>query len=319
MHGVPIAAAQLPAMKAALAKANLTNYEIRGTSILVPRDQEPAYMAALVKEKALPPNFGDLLNVAVSEGTAFESSAQRELRMKVATQNELAMEICDMPGIERAGVLYDVDKRPGDFKGKVITATVSVKPVGTSQLDEERVSAIQHHVAGAIAGLEPENVTVSDLNGRTWPGDWQKRNSAGAGPIGHITAPAESIQRHVEEPAPPQPAMEPPTTNLARDAWLWMTQSWRPLALIGAALVCLLTLRSMVRARPEVAEGRTSSAGDGDSAAVTAAKPGKVPPPHWRRPLPADVVPPNEGLSKLVQDDPETAASILRNWIGQVD
>ena len=59
MHGVPIAASQLPPMEAALAKANLTNYEIRGTSIFVPRGQEAAYMAALVKENALPPNFGE--------------------------------------------------------------------------------------------------------------------------------------------------------------------------------------------------------------------------------------------------------------------
>ena len=66
-------------MEAALAKANLTGYEIRGTSIFVPRGQEAAYMAALVKEKALPPNFGEQPDAAASDGSFLESSEQREL------------------------------------------------------------------------------------------------------------------------------------------------------------------------------------------------------------------------------------------------
>ena len=143
--------------------------------------------------------------------------------------------------------------------------------------------------------------------------------SAGGGPIGHVPAPVESNHRHVEQPASPQPAMEPSATDLAQDAWLWLTQSWRPLALIGAALVCLLALRSMVRTGRKLPNRGLHLSAMAPTLAATAAKPGKVPPPHWRRPLPADVAPPNEGLSKLVQDDPETAASILRNWIGQVD
>ncbi|MCD4726759.1 MAG: hypothetical protein K8R46_03800, partial [Pirellulales bacterium] len=36
MRGVPVTAAQLPTMEAAMAKADLTDYEIRGTSIFVP-------------------------------------------------------------------------------------------------------------------------------------------------------------------------------------------------------------------------------------------------------------------------------------------
>jgi flagellar M-ring protein FliF len=170
MHGAPVAASQLPAMVSALAKANLKGYEIRGTSIMVPRGQEPAYLAALADAQALPLGFGDVLRKAVDAGNLFEGREQREQRTKIALQEVLAGIVRSMTGIESACVLYDIDNRPGGFKEKLITATVSVKPAGSAQLDEERVSAIRHFVAGAIAGLKPENVTVSDLNSRTWYG-----------------------------------------------------------------------------------------------------------------------------------------------------
>ncbi len=99
------------------------------------------------------------------------SNAQRELRMKIVKQTEMSLAINAMPGIERAYVLYDIDNKPGGFNEKVITATANVKPVGDGQLDEARVSAIRHSICGAIAGLKPENVTVSDLNGPTWYGN----------------------------------------------------------------------------------------------------------------------------------------------------
>ncbi|MEN6558610.1 MAG: hypothetical protein ABFC54_10565 [Thermoguttaceae bacterium] len=170
MHGVAVAANQLPKMEAALAKANLTNYRIDGTSIRVPRGQEPIYMGALVAANALPPNFGESLIAAVNNGNAFESRDARDDRLKIARQTEMALVIRSMPGIENAFVLYDVDMKTGFQREKLITATVSVKPVGDAQLDEARVSSIRYFVAGAIAGLKPENVTVSDLNGRTWHG-----------------------------------------------------------------------------------------------------------------------------------------------------
>ena len=178
MHGVPVAAGDLPRMEAAFAKANLKGYEVRGTSIRVPRGQEAQYMAALADAKALPPNFGDALREAISAGNPLEFSRQREQRIRIGTQETLALIIGTMPGIERAYVLYDVDYKPGFNRDKLTTATACIKPTGSTQLDEARVSAIRYLVAGAIAGLKPENVTVSDLNGRAWHGSAEE--SAGA-------------------------------------------------------------------------------------------------------------------------------------------
>ena len=178
MNGVPVPASQLPAMEAAFGKANLNGYKIQGTSIRVPRGQEATYMAALVDAKALPQDFGTAMREAISASASYEDPRRREQRVKVATQDELALIIRSMKGIETAYVLYDIDK-PGGFKDKVITATACVKPAGSEQLDNGRVSAIRHLVAGAIAGLKPQNVTVSDLNGRTWYGNPEDGGDAG--------------------------------------------------------------------------------------------------------------------------------------------
>jgi flagellar M-ring protein FliF len=160
MHGATVSASQLQKMEAALGDANLSGYEIRGTSIFVPRGQESVFMAALTKGKALPPNFGAAQHEAASGGSWMELGSQREReKMKIAKQETLAMAIEKMPGIESAYVIYDVDNSPGAFREKLITASALV----SGKIDEAMVSTIRQMVAGAIAGLKPENVTVSDL------------------------------------------------------------------------------------------------------------------------------------------------------------
>ncbi|MCE5267144.1 MAG: hypothetical protein LLG00_04590, partial [Planctomycetaceae bacterium] len=168
MHGVPVTVSQLSAMASALTKANLNGYEIRGTSIFVPKGREPAYLAALDAAQALPLGYSDVMHKVLDASNPFESRDQRDQRTKIALQDVLAGMIRQMAGVESAYVIYDVDNRRGPFQERLLTAAVSVKPVGTTQLSEERVSAIRRLVAGAIAGLKPENVTVSDLNGPTW-------------------------------------------------------------------------------------------------------------------------------------------------------
>lgn len=173
MNGEPIPPSYLPAMEAAFAKANLNSYSIEGARIRVPRGQQASFMAALADSKALPPNFGSALREAQNSGNVFESPKQREQRIKTALQEELSLIIRSMKGIESAYVLYDTETKPGLSREKLVTASVSVKPLGSEQLEESQVSSIRHLVAGSIAGLKAENVTVADLNGRVFHGDPQ--------------------------------------------------------------------------------------------------------------------------------------------------
>jgi flagellar biosynthesis/type III secretory pathway M-ring protein FliF/YscJ len=172
MHGVTLASSERTAMQAALARANLTGYKIREHAIYVPRSQEAAYMAALADGNALPRNLGAALREAASGGSPFEIGSQRDQRWKIAKQELLAQAIREMFKAESAYVDYDVDNKPGNFQGKVITATALVKLGDSEQLDGAAVASIRKLVAGAIAGMKPENIAVADLNGRrTWSGN----------------------------------------------------------------------------------------------------------------------------------------------------
>ena len=124
-------------------------------------------MAALADAKALPPNFDTAMDDDLS-GSFFETEKDREQRRKSGKEKRLGLSISVMNGIERATVIYDSETKGGLNREKIFTASVAVKPIGSDQLDAEKVSKIRYFVAGAIAGLKPENVTVSDLNGRTW-------------------------------------------------------------------------------------------------------------------------------------------------------
>jgi flagellar M-ring protein FliF len=171
MNGAPIQASQLRTIEAALGKANLKTYEVRGTKIFVPRGEEAAYMAALTDAKALPQNLGWAQREAVNETSFFDVGSQRDRnRQKIAVQDALSTAIRNKPGIEDAAVIYDEDTKPGFGHEKQMTALVSVRPAGNLPLDERQVSDIRQIVVAGKAGMKPENVTVADLNGRTWRG-----------------------------------------------------------------------------------------------------------------------------------------------------
>ncbi len=167
MHGVPVAITHLAAMEGAFGKAGLNSYEIRGTSIVVPRGQRDVYMAALADANALPPNMENVLDKALEATSVFMGKPEREQRQKNLKQKALGLIIGQMKGIQSANVIFDSQNKPGFRKERMVTATASVKPLGNEELDQTQVSSIRHLVAGAIAGLKANQVTVADLNGKT--------------------------------------------------------------------------------------------------------------------------------------------------------
>lgn len=431
LGGVRVTANQLLSMQAALGKANLKDYTVRDNTLIVPQGQESTYLAALSAAGALPPSMGDNIGAASNASSIWESAAQREERIRAAKQKEVGQAISMKPGIEQASVIFDVDKPSGFNKEKVTTAIVYVKPVGDAQLDEEMVLAIRYDVVGAYANLKPEDVTVSDRNGRTWRGPlsntggigenryrsikraleqdlnekiqgslayipnvtvalnveldrgqnqksnaatltpvsarasigvpsgyfrkvWESRNPASPGVAERTPDPSALEQIRIEETANIQrcvAALLPttknpinaadavtvttfqeistaaaPSTDLAKTALLWIVASWKTLGGVALALIVLFVLRSSVRAKPRASNDDSPNAeskDDGNAPAVkTIREPAASAPlaaPHWRRRVEADDRSIRRELSALVEDDPETAASILRNWIGQVN
>ncbi|MBN2477096.1 MAG: hypothetical protein JXB62_20985 [Pirellulales bacterium] len=179
MSGVPIDPSHLLTMEAAFANANLNTYEIRGTQIRIPRGQRNRYMAALAEAKALPPNIDKMFDDVLENISPFMPAREREERLKIAKQRTLAMIISSMKGIGSAYVLYDTKVKSGFKRETVTTAAASVQAAGSVPLDESQVSAIRHLVAGAIAGLKPENVTVHDRNGSSYYGGGDEGGGSG--------------------------------------------------------------------------------------------------------------------------------------------
>jgi flagellar biosynthesis/type III secretory pathway M-ring protein FliF/YscJ len=317
LQGVPVAKSRLPRMIAAFGKAKLSDFVIRDSSIFVPRGRESKYMEALAVANVLPRGLDEAMNDAMKDGSIFDIGSSREQqRLNIAKQRAVADAIRQRAGIEDASVIYDETKSNG-FQPKVAKAVVYVWPVASSELDEASVIDIRNAVVGAYAELKPENVTVSDLNGHTW------RGSVGGVDESNYRALKQSrqqqskaiLQPFTETPAPP-PAAAVDWIALGENAWSWVVQSWKLLAAIGAALVCLLLLRLIVRARS--AETDEPAASRGAAPAAPPARTAAVAPPHWRRDAPVADRSLREEISNLVEEDPEAAANILRNWIGQV-
>jgi flagellar M-ring protein FliF len=108
-----------------------------------------------------------------------------------------------------------------------------------------------------------------------------------------------------------------PAFDFRQDGLKWALEYWRAIAAVAFGMLCLLVFRSMVRAKPAEAVEPATPAVAASVAEATPAKAAKVAPPHWRRHPGASERSVREELSELVEEDPESAANILRKWIGQ--
>ena len=190
LAGMALPSSEMAIMEAAFDRAQLTDHRTDGGRVWVPRSRQSAYMRALVDAEALPREFGGSLRRALEKNSPWQSRAVQGELLRVATQEELSLVICSMPGIERAAVLYDTESHHSlGAGGPAKTASVNVRTQPDMELDPVRVQAIRVLVGASIAGLSPERVAVTDLrSGRVYVGpletiaDREAASIAGADP-----------------------------------------------------------------------------------------------------------------------------------------
>ena len=172
LAGMALPSSEMAIMEAAFDRAQLTDHRTDGGRVWVPRSRQSAYMRALVDAEALPREFGGSLRRALEKNSPWQSRAVQGELLRVATQEELSLVICSMPGIERAAVLYDTESHHSlEGGGPAKTASVNVRTQPDMELDPVRVQAIRVLVSASIAGLSPERVAVTDLrSGRVYSG-----------------------------------------------------------------------------------------------------------------------------------------------------
>lgn len=156
---------QINQIEAAMAQAGLNEYERDGNRIRVPRGLRAAYLAAVADGGALPPNFHNYLENALSQGGPWESGEATKERLRIARQQMLGDIIRHMHWVQDAVVLYDEQQPRGLRRTKEVTATVSVTPIQGESLDPRRAKELQKLVAHAVVGMRLEDVMITSMDG----------------------------------------------------------------------------------------------------------------------------------------------------------
>ena len=162
LGGRPFSGSELKACEAAFAKAGLSQSVIVGNQIRIPRGKKDEYLAALADGNALPADFNQYLDEATAADNPFASTKSIDVKLRNAKQKELALIISRMRGIESATVQFDEEIKSGLTRQKHKTAMVAVQTVGGA-LEEDQLKAIRNIVASAYAGLDRNDITITDM------------------------------------------------------------------------------------------------------------------------------------------------------------
>jgi flagellar M-ring protein FliF len=138
--------------------------ERTGAVLLPPRDHARARM--MLAGQGLPrsaPGGAELIGT-MPLGT---SRAVEGARLKAAHERELAAAIEQLDGVEAARVMVATGE-PSPFvrERAPVTAAVSLTLARGRTLSDAQARAIQHLVAGAVAGLAADRVAIADQTGR---------------------------------------------------------------------------------------------------------------------------------------------------------
>ncbi len=147
-------------------RASGVAFQVVGTRILVRASDRYTALRLLHSGGALPD--GSLLDMAtvITDGNPFQSPEAREYAQNYAKGNELAKILSTYPAVQKAAVLINpVSRRRLGGAADVPTASVTVTLAPGKEMTHEMVEAFAKLISGAVAGLQPFNVTVVD--GRT--------------------------------------------------------------------------------------------------------------------------------------------------------
>lgn len=174
----------LSAILSYLSDNGVTNYKVEGDSILVPKGQEDSLMA-MVLEAGYPTTDYGYSTYLENVGSLTTESERNQLTL-YGLQDRMAAVIRNFDGVKDAAVFLT----PGEDHTYVLdsgnqidaTATVTVTMEAGRSLEDGQVEAIRNLVSHGLAGLNVENVSISDTYGNTYSagGDFTNLEDASA-------------------------------------------------------------------------------------------------------------------------------------------
>lgn len=146
-----------------------TPYQIRNNSIvLVPQKKENQIRADLANANLLKPPVDKGLELYDSN-TWIKGEKELQILEMRALKGQLERDLSQFENISHANVILDIPTpRPfgGNNNKTKASVILSVKPGG--RLSAQEVHAISLHVAGAVRGLTPNMVAISDTTGKLY-------------------------------------------------------------------------------------------------------------------------------------------------------
>ena len=170
---VPLLDQSIEASQRAKITAYLDNraieYRAVQDRILVPPDKRMDALAALQMQQMLPDDTSQGFDKLVERQTWWQSSEQNQQLYQIAKQKVLGRVLSANSWVANATVIISrpVDKGFGATSQRP-TASVNLVTEGDG-LDRHKVNAVAGLVSGAVAEMQPEDVTVIDaVAGRQW-------------------------------------------------------------------------------------------------------------------------------------------------------
>lgn len=154
---------ELEAAEQSLKSNGIEHEVLGGTRIYVrPSDRHNA-LRVVHGANALPEGSLFDMEAVVSDGNSFQSPEARQYAQTYAKGNELAKIIVTSPAVKTASVILNpVTKRRLGRVADIPTASVTVKLASGHEMTHEMVEGFAKLVAGAVGGLKPHNVYITD-------------------------------------------------------------------------------------------------------------------------------------------------------------
>lgn len=145
----------------ALGNANLNVYEVRGDQILVPTNEKAKYLATIDDEQAMPLIYQQRQDPKPNLFLPRSQQAMMEQNRKKRQVREMVLRL---PFVREAWFEIDWAESNSAFRKTEHSAVVLIRTAKQDVLNRQQVQTIQGLVAGAIAGLQPHEVVVTDAN-----------------------------------------------------------------------------------------------------------------------------------------------------------
>ncbi|MFH1419588.1 MAG: flagellar M-ring protein FliF C-terminal domain-containing protein [Planctomycetota bacterium] len=140
--------------------------KVEGNRILIRGDENERRRAhaVLLQNNAMPRDTSLGYESLVQDENVFESDQKTQWKQLRGLETELSRVLSRFQGIQDATVLIEVPKQRGFISrgGASSRASVHVTLAGGQTLGKQRVGAIANFVAGAVRGMTPQNVKITD-------------------------------------------------------------------------------------------------------------------------------------------------------------